>query len=114
MNTHIVGVKGEDIATEYLTKHKYKVLQRNYNCQFGEIDIIAQQGKYIVFIEVKSRKDDSFGLPREAVDIHKQQTIIACAKLWLAQKRLYGKCVRFDVVEVLDGKVNLIKDAFRA
>ena len=74
MNKRIVGLKGEDIAAKYLEKHKYKVIERNFACRFGEIDIIAQDGKFIVFIEVKRRKSLKFGRPCEAVDLKKQQT----------------------------------------
>ena len=113
MNTHIKGVKGEDLAFEYLLKKKYKILERNFRCHFGEIDIVAMDGKSYVFVEVKSRKNDRFGLPREAVTVYKQQTIVKCATYWLAINSLTGYPVRFDVVEILDGKVTLLKDAFR-
>ena len=113
MNTRRVGSHGEDIAAAYLKKSGYKVLQRNFNCRFGEVDIIARDGDYIVFVEVKARADTSFGAPREAVDWHKQQRIIKCANAWLTIKKQYGAPVRFDVVEVLAGNVTLIRDAFR-
>ncbi len=113
MNTRSIGNKGEDIATDYLKKHGYKIVERNYNCTFGEIDIVAKQGAYIVFIEVKSRSSTAFGMPREAVDWHKQQTIIQCSKLWLTTHKLYGSAVRYDVVEVLNGQVTVLADAFR-
>ena len=83
MNTRSVGNKGEDIAAAYLKKHGYTIVERNYNCRFGEIDIIAKQNSYIVFVEVKARSSTAFGMPREAVDWRKQQTIVQCSKLWL-------------------------------
>lgn len=114
MNTHLKGQKGEDIAAKYLTKHKYKILQRNFRTAHGEIDIVARDGDYIVFVEVKARQNDDFGAPREAVGIFKQQTIVKCAVAWLYQNKQYGAPTRFDVVEVLPSGVTLIKDAFRA
>ena len=113
MNTRSVGNEGEDIAAKYLTKQGYKVLQRNYNCHYEEIDIVATDGNYIVFVEVKSRTNTAFGMPREAVDWRKQKRITDCARSWLVANRKYGSNVRFDVVEVLNGEVTLLKDAFR-
>lgn len=113
MNTHIKGVKGEDIAAQYLTKHDYKIIERNYKCHFGEIDIIAVNEGFAVFVEVKSRSSDKFGLPREAVSPYKQQRIVGAAKYWLFKTKNTGVPVRFDVVEILDGSVTLLKDAFR-
>lgn len=113
MNTTKIGVVGENIAAKYLAKHGYVILQRNFSSRFGEIDIIAKHGEFFVFVEVKRRKTDKFGLPREAVTPYKQQTIATCAKYWLSQNKLYGAPVRFDVVEVQDKDVVLIADAFR-
>lgn len=113
MNTRVVGRRGEDVAAKYLAKEKYKILDRNFACHFGEIDIVALDGDTVVFVEVKARKNDSFGLPREAVNTHKQKTIVQCAKYWLYNKRRTGAAVRFDVVEILGDKVNHIVDAFR-
>lgn len=113
MNTHDIGVTGEDIAVRYLLKHGYKILERNFRTLHGEVDIIAKQKDFYVFLEVKRRSNTQFGLPREAVTLQKQQTIVQCAKFWLVKKRLYGVPVRFDVVEILDDKIGVIKDAYR-
>lgn len=113
MNKRQQGGIGEDIAAKYLQKQGYKILQRNYFCHFGEIDIVAQDGAYIVFVEVKARTSYAFGAPREAVDWRKQQTIVQCAKLWLTANGKYGAPVRFDVVEVMPEQVTLFRDAFR-
>lgn len=113
MNTRIEGRRGEDVAAAYLIKKKYKIIERNFACHFGEIDIIALDGKTVAFVEVKARKNDRFGLPREAVDKNKQNTIIRCANYWLYKNRHTGVPVRFDVVEILGDKINLITDAFR-
>ena len=113
MNKRLIGQRGEDAAIAYLQQHNYTILDRNFNSHFGEIDVVAWDGEYVVFIEVKARSDTSFGLPREAVDWRKQQRIVKCAEYWLYRKRRVGAPVRFDVVEILAGEINHIVDAFR-
>ncbi len=113
MNTRLIGLKGENAAVKFLKKKGYKIICRNYRCKFGEIDVIAGDKNYIVFIEVKSRSDDGFGLPREAVTDGKRKTITACAVQWLAANGKTGFPVRFDVVEILRGEITLLQDAFR-
>lgn len=113
MNTHVIGVQGENIAADYLRKNGYKILERNFSCKFGEIDIIAIKDNFYVFIEVKSRSTVAFGRPCEAVTPYKQQRIVAAAKYWLCKQRKTGLPVRFDIVEILDGKTSVIVDAFR-
>ena len=113
MNTRSVGNVGENIAANYLAKHGYVILERNFTTHHGEIDIVAKHGEFFVFVEVKRRKADKFGMPREAVTPYKQQAIASCAKFWLVKNKLYGAPVRFDVVEVMDTEVTLIVDAFR-
>lgn len=96
----IFGRAGEEAAAEYLKKKKYKILERNYKCSYGEIDIIARFKKDIVFIEVKTRKSNKYGKPCEAVNYYKQKRMIAAAKTYLYTNDLYDKNVHFDVVEV--------------
>ena len=112
-NNRIIGKKYEDVASDYLSCRGYEILERNYSSRSGEIDIIARDGDYIVFVEVKARKDEKFGTPREAVNWHKQQTIVKCAKSWLFRNKRTGVPVRFDVVEILDAEITHIVDAFR-
>lgn len=113
MNTRIVGKQGEDLAVKYLKKHKYKIIERNFSCKFGEIDVVAMDGKYVVFVEVKSRSDDSFGMPREAVNWRKQQKIVQSANYWLYKNDRIGLPVRFDVIEILSGEITHLVDTFR-
>lgn len=113
MNTHIVGAAGEETVAKYLAKHKYKILQRNFRCRFGEIDIVAENDGFVVFIEVKSRQNCKFGMPREAVTFDKRRHIVATAQYWLVRNKVVGKPVRFDVAEVLPDGITLLKDAFR-
>lgn len=116
-NRRETGDWGEKVAAEYLQKQGYRILTTNFRCKIGEIDIIAKDQEYIVFIEVKYRKDLSHGLPREAVTYYKQRTIIKVAMWYLKQKHLYDCSCRFDVIEILGGPtgltISLIKDAFR-
>ena len=114
MNTRIIGRRGEDVAVDYLQSQGYTILDRNYSCRIGEVDVIAWDGEFVVFVEVKARADTNFGLPRQAVNWHKQQTIVKVAQYWLYKNKRTGIPVRFDVVEILAGKVTHITDAFRA
>lgn len=113
MNTRAIGSVGENVAADYLKKIGYKVIERNFNCRYGEIDIIARHKDYYVFIEVKSRNSLAFGHPVEAVKPYKQNRIVLSAQYWLLNNRLTGVPVRFDVVEVLDGVPSVVTDAFR-
>lgn len=113
MNTRAIGTQGENIAVEHLQKNGYKVLARNFNCRYGEVDIIAFNDGYYVFVEVKNRNTLAFGLPREAVNPYKRQRIVSVAQYWLFKNRKTGVPVRFDVVEVVDGVPSIIVDAFR-
>lgn len=95
----LLGAFGEDAACRYLKRHGYKIEGRNYACRFGEVDIIARDRRYIVFVEVKLRKDASHGEAAEFVTAPKQRRVIAAAERWLQQNpsRLQP---RFDVIEV--------------
>lgn len=121
MNTKLIGRWGESLAAEYLRKKGYNIVGAGYRTRFGEIDLIAENKKFLVFVEVKTRKDDSFAPAREFVTAKKQSRIIACAKLYLEYERSDDKKQpRFDVIEVYapDGvetaapKINHIENAF--
>lgn len=112
-----LGKKGEDKAAEYLEKCGYRILERNFRCgRYGELDIVAEDGGYICFIEVKSRSSINFGLPCEAVNKAKQEKLRVLAFFYLDRNSLVDSDVRFDVVEVFYGEghieVNVIKNAF--
>ncbi|MBE7029535.1 MAG: YraN family protein [Ruminococcaceae bacterium] len=108
------GYLGESIASLYLSLKGYKILKRNYTLKGGEIDIIASKNDEIVIIEVKTRKNDNFGAPKEAVDKNKAKHIIYGAKVFLNKNFLFDKKVRFDIIEVYlpKLKINHIKHAF--
>ena len=116
---NIAGSWGESIAAEFIRKKKYKLIAMNYKCRFGEIDLIASNKNYLVFIEVKTRKSANFAAALEHVDWHKQQRLRTTAELYLS---LYPTDLqpRFDVIEVyapdgIDTKnpvINHLEDAF--
>ena len=108
----IHGIIGEIEVANYLKTQGYKIIAMNYKNKIGEIDIVALDKNVIVFVEVKSRATLAFGRPCETVDFRKQQKIRKVAELYLLQKQKYYSDVRFDVVEVLGDKINLIKNAF--
>ncbi len=95
-----LGKKGEALAVAFLKKKHYKILFRNYRCRFGEIDIIAVHEKTLVFIEVKTRTSDFFGLPQEAVRQKKQKKISMVAMEFIQRNRLEEKDARFDIVAI--------------
>lgn len=112
-----LGRKGEEAAAKFLQENKYKILTRNYKTKLGEIDIIAQDKDTLIFIEVKARHTDRFGLPCEAVSRPKQRQISKAALSFLKENNLLNKKARFDVVSVLyspDGatRIDLTKNAF--
>lgn len=112
--SRFIGKKGEDNATLFLKKKHYKILERNYRCRTGEIDIIAKDGKRIVFVEVKERKDDKFGSPSEYVTSSKRRKLISAAKNYLAEKEIIDAYCRFDIVEICGDDVNHIENAFES
>lgn len=95
----LLGAFGEDAACAYLKKHRYTLVARNFSCRMGEIDIIAKDRKYLVFAEVKLRRDASHGAAREFVTPAKQRRVIAAAEFWL-MKHPAELQPRFDVIEV--------------
>ena len=96
-----IGAFGEKVAGEWLKKNGYAIIERNFRCRAGEIDIIACRGGTLVFTEVKTRTGDAFGTPAEAVDRRKQLHMRRAASWYLQMHRIRSTPVRFDVVEVL-------------
>ena len=108
-----LGFWGESKAVRYLKKKGYKILERNYRCPFGEIDIIAEKDDVVVFCEVKTRTSVNYGLPNQAVDRERKRRYVNSAKFYFMKKE--KTCtVRFDVIEILNGKINHIENAFQA
>ena len=117
----VKGRWGERIAARYLQKQGYDLIGLSYSTRYGEIDVIAENKRYIAFVEVKTRSSESFAKPREFVDVHKQRRLISAAQMWLAENET-KKQPRFDVIEILapNGpetempKINHIENAFGA
>ena len=96
---NIVGAWGEALAAEYLRKKRYRLVATGYRCRYGEIDLIVQNRRYLVFVEVKLRRSDRFAEAREFVDIHKQERLRSTASLYLDEFPTELQ-PRFDVIEV--------------
>jgi len=93
------GAWGEALAAEYLRKKRFKILAVGYACRFGEIDLIAADKKYLVFVEVKTRRSEDFAKAREYVDRRKQDRIRVTASMYLSEKPTQLQ-PRFDVIEI--------------
>lgn len=111
------GKQGEEIAMAHLRREGYVLIERNYRCLFGEIDIIAREGDTLCFIEVKSRRSARYGDPQLAVNHKKQQKMTRVALHYLSSHDLCDRPARFDVVAVRlaengTGLVELIKNSF--
>ena len=114
-----VGNLGEDIAANYLTARGYRILERNFRCKGGEVDIIARDpgDKSLVFVEVKARRGLTYGVPQLAVTTFKQRQISKAALTWLSKNRLLDANARFDVIAILlhtdaPHSIEHIKNAF--
>jgi putative endonuclease len=114
MNRRSIGAQGEADAKAFLLQKGAKILEANYRRPTGEIDIIARQGKTLLFVEVKRRSSLRYGRPAEAVDRQKQSHILRTAQLYMQENRLTDVPVRFDVIEVLPGQIRHIENAFDA
>jgi putative endonuclease len=110
------GKSGEDAAARHLEERGFTILERNYRFERGEIDIVAEEGNELVFVEVKSRGSNQFGSPEEAVTEEKQEQIRKVAEGYLFENECHDRICRFDVVavELHDGTAELrhIRDAF--
>ena len=115
MQTNTYGKRSEIIAADYLKKKGYKILETNYKNLIGEIDIIAKDGKTLVFIEVKTRLTRAFGDPLEAIDYKKQQKIRNVATLYLKERKMLNALSRFDAISILgleNPEISHVTDAF--
>lgn len=96
---NLAGAWGEAVAAAYLERKRYRIVASGYRCRFGEIDLIAQHKEFLVFVEVKLRRSDSFAKAYEYVDLRKQQRLRTTASLYLSQYPTQLQ-PRFDVIEV--------------
>ena len=118
MDKKELGNKGESFAAEYYRKLGYSIASRNYSCRGGEIDIIAENEEYIIFVEVKTRSENALYQPSEAVDFNKQKRLTIAATKYLAETES-EKQPQFDIFEVYTTngrifKVRRIENAFEA
>jgi putative endonuclease len=97
-----LGSLGEDAAAELLSKAGYRIVARNHRCPRGEVDLIAEQGELLVFVEVRTRATAAFGSPAETVSLAKQRRVVAAARDFLARWRGPARGARFDVISVVD------------
>lgn len=116
----LTGAWGESLAAEYLRKKHYRLVAVGYQCRFGEIDLIVQNRKYLVFVEVKLRKNENFAAAREYVDRRKQDRLRITASLYLSQNPTKLQ-PRFDIIEIYapegtqtcDPVIQHLEDAFQ-
>ena len=118
MKRKALGELGEKLAREYLKKKGYHILETNFRCREGEIDIVAQDKDYLVFVEVRTRTGSDFGTPEESLTVAKKDRLVSLALAYLQTHRGLPSLFRFDVVAVeLDQKgrvsrLELIQNAF--
>jgi len=98
---HSLGDRGESIAATFLQGAGFSIVERNFRCVCGELDIVARDGRAIVFVEVKCRNNRAYGPPQLAVTPFKQRQISKAALVWLSKRRLYDAEARFDVVAIV-------------
>lgn len=105
---HEIGKLGEDLACKYLQDKGYKILERNFEARQGEIDIIAKDKNELVFIEVKTRSNISYGKPAEAVNEIKQNHLIKTIEYYIYSRHLEDEFIRIDIIEIY-----LLKNKYR-
>ena len=111
-NTRKLGKAYEQLAGKYLETRGYQILEYNFYSRTGEIDIIALHDGYLVFVEVKYRRNEQKGHPLEAISIQKQRTISRCALYYMKKNGFSEMPVRFDVVGILGDQIQLVQNAF--
>ncbi len=107
-----LGAAGEDLAAAWYQAAGYRILDRNWRCSDGELDLVCRRGATVVFCEVKTRASADFGSPEEAVTAAKRRRIRRLAARWLAERHVHGDEIRFDVVAVTAGRAWVVQAAF--
>jgi putative endonuclease len=106
------GLLGEDTAIKMLKRNGYKIVERNYRSKLGEIDVVAEEGGYLVFVEVKKRNTGRFGEAICAVDERKKRHLVKAALFYMKTHDGFDRPVRFDVVGIDNERTKLVKNAF--
>jgi putative endonuclease len=112
MNKRDVGLIGEETAVRALKKRGYKILERNHTTRFGEIDIIAEEGGSLVFVEVKKRNTGQFGDALSAITRTKRRHMVKSALWYMKKHKCFDRHVRFDAVGLDGEQVKIVKSAF--
>lgn len=107
-----LGAAGEEQAAAWYRRHGYAIVHRNWRCRDGELDLVVRRGRELVFVEVKARRTDRFGMPAEAVTRDKQRRLRVLAGRYLASTDERASSLRFDVVSILGGRLEVIEGAF--
>lgn len=107
-----LGAAGEALVADWYRANGYEVLETNWRCRQGELDLVVRKGRVLVFCEVKTRTTDAFGTPAEAVTREKRDRIRRLAAVYLEDAPFRAREVRFDVAGILDGKLEVIEAAF--
>lgn len=114
----LLGAVGEMLAAEHLKRSGYRILERNYRCKAGEIDVVAKEGGVLAFVEVRSKSSDAFGTPLESIRFRKRSKLRQVAAYYLAERSIDCDGIRFDAVGVTwpaacEPSCELVRDAFR-
>lgn len=113
-----IGDEAEQLVVEYLTRRGWTVRDRNVVCRYGELDVVAEQGTTLAFVEVRMRSTSVWGEPSESVMRKKQQRVVKAAAEYCQRERLFARVIRFDVASVVGrgraGSLEYIEDAFEA
>lgn len=112
-DTSGLGRKAEELAEAYLTSLGWKIVERNFSCKVGELDLIAREGEDLVFVEVRSRADSRHGAPAETIGPAKIRRLVNTAKVYIILKQLDCR-MRFDVIAIEAGRLEHIPAAFEA
>jgi putative endonuclease len=114
---HALGLAGEEAAARHLEAMGLRVVERRWRCRAGEIDLVAEDGDVLVFVEVKARGGDGYGSPAEAVNPRKRHRLATLASWYLVERKAHDRPCRFDVVEVVPhpsgDEIRHLPDAFR-
>jgi putative endonuclease len=108
------GASAEAAAARLLTASGYQIVERNFRCRFGELDLVARDGDVLVFVEVRSRRDDAHGAAIAMIGPAKQRQVARVARFYLAAMQPAFEACRFDIVAITGGEPLVLKDAFRA
>lgn len=112
----VIGAHGEDQAAKYLKAHGYRIIEKNWRCRLGEIDLVAKEADTLVFCEVKTRSNQSFGHPLEAITASKKERLRRLGEAYIQAAPGTNAALRFDVISIIENggnsRLEHIKDAF--